>query len=72
VTTSGHAAAMRECVAQTCRQGRERCTTPLTCSGAAPLVDEAINHFNLHRLQEVEAIEARWTEPARPCTCSRA
>lgn len=29
------------------------CPTPLSCSGAVPLVDESIQHFQLHRLQQV-------------------
>jgi hypothetical protein len=30
-----------------CQQGRKPCRTPITCSGAP--VDEAIEHFRLHR-----------------------
>lgn len=39
-----------------CRQGRSPCRTPLTCSGAP--VDEAIEHFRLHRIP--------YSAPAQP------
>lgn len=56
MTTAGHAAAMRACIADSCKQGRERCSRPMTCSGATEQVDASIEGFALHRLQAVEPV----------------
>ena len=51
------------CLANACHQGRAACPAPMTCSGAAPLVEESLQFWQLHRLQEVRSVDERWDAP---------
>jgi hypothetical protein len=59
---------MNHCAFDECQQGRIRCKTPLTCSGAGPDVDAAIRSIQFHRIPAPEWDDSPCFTPEQPCT----